>query len=532
MARVVLDNVRQTAYWWIKVIRIKVNEISRNPGFFTNEEYEFFKMFSDFKEENWRKLYLGLIDYIPPKSFSQSTSKKGHQQINDAISKILGIDIPDISLSPQNGKQYILDTRSRNIYVSCKTKERIPFEYQTNYSSDYNYVIAGDESDLKLYNLVLAVIIMIQRKSRNFKSLSFLRDSFCKKFISDNKLVCPMDEVIRNFNAIIKVLREYSLIECESSTGNEKISKWPMMAKGLNTFSKIASEYSEYILEEYEKYLSSRVVTPIVSRERFQKDTKRELRKNLILAEIETAEHNASGFSGVYREENESSASLIYFDDDKNEMVFNYDGLIEIFKSTIKESNVNNDSSEKGDKCEASYYLNSPNFNIVFKGYVSSSISFEDEMLLVIKYNSDFINVEIIKNLRTGMKIITVEYRYLNSISATYNIEIDSEGNFVYKPMKVELKGQYDSCPYYFDIDSDIIPWDDIVEQEIGIDLYHIKKGKKAHVELINDIEKSVIEKAREFAVALPTNGLLNRLDECLGTSAQDCNRMRKVANG
>lgn len=531
MARVVLNSVEQAAYWWIKVIRIKINEISRNPDSFSKEEYDFFEMFSNFTEENWRDIYLKLKDYIThhsdKKTFSQNTSKKGHQQINEAL------NIPDVSLSSRNGKQYILDMHPRNIYVSCKIKERIPNEYQTSYSSDYNYVITGNKNDLKLYNLVLAVIMSIRIKRQYFKSLSFLRDSFCKKFISDNELECSLEEVTRNFNAIIKVLSEYSLIECDTLNGNEKISKWPIGVKGLTSFDKIACEYSEYILDEYDKYRLSCMVTPITPKARFQKDTKRELRKNLMLAEIEKAESNTSGFSGVYREENETSTSLVYFDDDKNKIVFNYDGLIEMFKSTIKESS---ESSEEGDKCEASYHLKSSDFNIVFKGYVTSSLAFDDEMILGINYNSDFINVEITKNLHTGIKIVTVEYRYLNSVSATYTIEIDSEGNYTYKPMKVEIKGQYDSCPCYFDMDNDITsfsyPWDVDVEREIRCDLRNIKGNKKAHVGLINDIEKSVIEKAREFAVALPTNGLLNRLDECLGTSAQDCNRIRKVANG
>ena len=529
MARVMLNSVEQTAYWWIKVIRVKINEISRNPENFSKEEHEFYEIFSSFTEENWRDIYLKLKDYITRccamKVFSQNTSKKGHQKINDALSII-----PDISLSPKNGKQYILDMHSRNIYVSCKVKERIPFEYQTSYSSDYNYVITGDKNDLKLYNLVLSVLVSIRQGNTNFKSLGFLRKSFCEKFISDNKLSCSMDEVIKDFDAIIKVLKEYSLIECETLNGNEKITKWPIVVNGLDSFNEVANEYGQYILDEYDKYLSSRVVTPIAPKLNVQNAKRSE---KLILAEIEMAESNAGGFKNVHREQGNSSTSLVYFDDCKNEIVFNYDGLIEVFKSTITETG---EVNEKGNKGKASYYLGSSKFDIGVKGNASYSLSLEDNNILTMNYDNGFVSICIERKLNAERKHIVIEYRCSDNITAKFTIEMDSEEKLSYAPVVIEINDQYDTCPCYFNLNNSMetfsYPWSSLAAAEIRSIIEKVQSNPKTHVELIDNVEKSVIEKAREFAEGLPIDRLSNRLDECLGTSNQDCNRIRKVANG
>ena len=530
MARVMLNNVEQTAYWWIKVIRIKLNEISRNPENFSKEEHEFFRLFSDLREENWREIYLKLKDYIAPysgkKIFSQNTSKKGHQQISDALSKILGRDVPDINLSPKNGKQYILDMHPRNIYVSCKVKERIPFEYQTSYSSDYNYVITGNENDLKLYNLVLSVFVSIRKKNANFKSLGFLRKSFCEKIISDNNLSCSMDEAIKNFDAIIKVLREHSIIECETLNGKERITKWPIIANGLDSFSEIASEYSEYILDEYNKYLLSRVVTPIAPKLNIQNAKKSE---KMILAEIEMAESNTSGFKEVHREQGNSSTSLVYFDDCKNEIIFNYDGLIEVFKYTITESG---EVVEKGNKCKASYHLGSSKFDISGNNY---SLSLEDNNVIAMNYDNGNISVYIERKLNTERKHIVIEYRCADNITAKFTIEMDSEEKLVYKPVLIEINDQYDTCPCYFNLNDAIetfsYPWSSRAAAEIRSIIEEVQGNPKTHIDLIEDTLESVVEEAREFANGLPIEGLSSRLEECLGSSNQDCNRMRKVVN-
>ena len=204
-----LSSVQATAYWWINVIRDKVRELVI-CGTSDKKEIKFVEKFYNFTEIDWRNLYLELVNYITEDvnnyvplgniidtdAFNQDTDKKGHNRINEELSKIMHCSIPDIRLASSSAKDSVIYTNLFGAsvwYKSCGV---------TDLSTKYTptYILTGDEKELDFYNLVISTIAIIEQRDRSFNSVPLLRNSFCKEYKKVNKLEDDLEEIVDRFN--------------------------------------------------------------------------------------------------------------------------------------------------------------------------------------------------------------------------------------------------------------------------------------------------------------------------------------------
>lgn len=130
-----LTPIETTAYWWINIIKSKVEELLEY-GVSFSEEKKFLKIFLNYNEENYRNLYLELINFISidvqnyvlkgitndVDMFSQDTDYEGHNRLNEELSTILGVKVPDIRLAFSDVKDSVIYTSKMEVkvwYKSC-----------------------------------------------------------------------------------------------------------------------------------------------------------------------------------------------------------------------------------------------------------------------------------------------------------------------------------------------------------------------------------------------------------------------------
>ena len=196
-----LSSIQATAYWGVNLIRSKVKEILIEKSS-DEDETNFAQIFCNFTEADWRKIYLQLVYYIGedvnnyiPKgdiygidAFNQDTEKGGHNRINEELSKIIQISIPDISLASSSSKDSVIYTNMFGAcvwYKSCGVSD-LSIKYEPS------YVLTGDEIELDFYNQVLSTIAVLQQKDHSFDSTPILRDRFCEEY----KRLYPSDETM------------------------------------------------------------------------------------------------------------------------------------------------------------------------------------------------------------------------------------------------------------------------------------------------------------------------------------------------
>lgn len=158
--RICLNPIEATSYWWIKEIRSKIREInSLNDG--NDNEIEFIKLFSDFTDIEWRKLYLELNKYFSykveclsdmtgTKFYHQDTSLNHHNDLNEVLHIVLNRDIPDVSLNISNMEHSSICT---NKYGADRVYN-ISGIVQLDTVYDYNYILSGDEKELEMQSLI------------------------------------------------------------------------------------------------------------------------------------------------------------------------------------------------------------------------------------------------------------------------------------------------------------------------------------------------------------------------------------------
>lgn len=189
-----LSAIEATAYWWINMIKAKVREIAIQ-GTNDKSEANFVNIFYYNTEVEWRKLYLELTKYITEDVdnyvsidkydddiFSQDTAKKGHDRINRALSKITNQHIPDIRLSSNSAKDFVIYTNNFYAsvwYKSCGTTN-LPDKYEPT------YILTGDNKKLNFYNLFISTIMVLKNTNMDFKSIPLLKKSFCKEYKKNN----------------------------------------------------------------------------------------------------------------------------------------------------------------------------------------------------------------------------------------------------------------------------------------------------------------------------------------------------------
>lgn len=265
--KIELDSYEQTAYWWIRMLRKKINELYiykiRIGVLKREEEEDFLSIFENFSEKDWRNLYIKLSeyiakdvdDYVPRKNiiadrFEQDTMKEGHQRLNEELSDIVGKKVPDIRLSINSEKDYIISTDtyySYEWYKSCgvKTLERI-------YNCSYNYVLTGDEEELDFYNLLLATCICVSEKRPDFNSIYILKDIFCNEYDLYNNFEKNINNLFEEFNKVFMAFQGRIDI---SKFWEEKYRYYDIKdidKNGLDSYMDQANKIASIIIREFD----------------------------------------------------------------------------------------------------------------------------------------------------------------------------------------------------------------------------------------------------------------------------------------
>ncbi len=170
--KIKLNPIEATAFWWVKMIRNKVREINRRSRDF--DELRFADLFDGYKEEDWRNLYLRLVDLIEEdmrekqgKYFQQETAIRRHNNINIDLSCVIKDIVPDIDISPRYSKSNVIFTSDKSVSVGERGNAIAQI---LNRENNPWYTLTGDEDDLKCYYLLAATLAVIDANSKKYES--------------------------------------------------------------------------------------------------------------------------------------------------------------------------------------------------------------------------------------------------------------------------------------------------------------------------------------------------------------------------
>ena len=256
--KIELSSIEATAYWWVNIIKYKVREIDRG-GVSSENEYQFCNLFFRFTEREWRDLYLELINfitlnvnnYVPTgnefgiDAFHQDTDRKGHDELNIALAKILDKpSIPDIRLASNSLKDSVIYTNifGASVWYKSGGLTDLPIKYEPT------YILTGNEEELYLRNLLLATIIILEESDKNFHSTDILREVFCQEYkcyIKKEKI----DEVYDLFNDVFDKLNDDKKILGRHYHNNYYATILNMDYVGLIRYIDTASNIAHKVLE-------------------------------------------------------------------------------------------------------------------------------------------------------------------------------------------------------------------------------------------------------------------------------------------
>ena len=254
-----LSPIQATSYWWINSIREKVREIVIKGPIDKNEE-KFATIFYCYTELDWRNMYLQLTKYISEDvdnyvtkgisyrvdAFNQDTAKDGHDRINDEISKIINQRIPNICLSGRGIKDsviYTTQTFASVWYKSCGVN-KLPTKYESS------YVLTGNDDELNFYNLLISTIAILDKEDRNFRSISLLRERFCKEYIKLSDSKERIENVIEKFNKTFNKANDKGLILGRSNKETYFTSFRDIDFVGLDSYMGLAQHYANVVLQK------------------------------------------------------------------------------------------------------------------------------------------------------------------------------------------------------------------------------------------------------------------------------------------
>lgn len=251
-----LSPIEATAYWWINLMRYRVREIATS-GARDRNEAKFAEIFYSFTEIDWRKVYLELIKYIYkdvesyiPKNhsdaFSQDTDIEGHNILNDEMFKIIGQQIPDIRLASNGVKDSVIYTTVSVVSVwnkSCGVN-KLATKYEPS------YVLTGDRNSLDFYNLLISTIAVLNKIASSFKSVSTLRERFCREYIKLSELEETFDDVVERFNYAFNKASDNEIILGRSCKEMYFPSFRDIDYIGLDSYIDLANHYANVILQK------------------------------------------------------------------------------------------------------------------------------------------------------------------------------------------------------------------------------------------------------------------------------------------
>ena len=144
MNTVKLTKSENVAYWWVKALKSTTLNIGkRNEEELEDAEKSFYDIFSCLESADWRYIYEELSQDVrcylfANKSLFQNTQKGGHNKMNRFVTRIIGQEVPDISLCSKSSAIVVREGCVMESYdddykvLSCYHKE--------------NYVLTGQES--------------------------------------------------------------------------------------------------------------------------------------------------------------------------------------------------------------------------------------------------------------------------------------------------------------------------------------------------------------------------------------------------
>lgn len=252
-----LSSIEATAYWWVNTVRSKVREIMLQ-GAENKSELRFAEIFNRYTEIEWRKLYLELIKYITedvnnyvPRgntmsidSFSQDTDKLGHARLKAELSKITNCRVPDIRLASSSTKDSVIYTNMFGAcvwYKSCGVTN-LPTKYEPS------YVLTGDEKELNFYYLLLATVYVLRQEDKKFKSVSILRERFCKEYIEMNALKDNLEDIEEMFNHSFEKASDSGIILGRYYRESYFAHFYEMDLVGLDSYMEMARYYADVVL--------------------------------------------------------------------------------------------------------------------------------------------------------------------------------------------------------------------------------------------------------------------------------------------
>ena len=221
--KVQLSPAETTAYWWVNVLRKKVNEIW-TKGTKDYDENEFACTFYRYSEDMWRNLYLQLAKHLEIEiekvsqgntyeidSFTQDTSIDGHGVIDDVLGKITHCPYLDLWLSSKNELVSTIYSNEQGVSVwNGKSIEQLPRLY------DASYILTGNFARFK-FKCLMKAVMSLENHIIDFHSLSFFKESFCNEYKQHVAPEFDISELEAMFDAEMNEFAATGLVVIDSS---------------------------------------------------------------------------------------------------------------------------------------------------------------------------------------------------------------------------------------------------------------------------------------------------------------------------
>ena len=266
--KIQLEPHQIAAYWVVNAIKAKLDELYKEGASIGSEDIEiedFLYAFSGVTERKWRNIYLELAEMIKKDiknnipnqicgyaRYYIDTDIDGHNRLNEELSEILRVNVPDIRLSSNKAKESVIFIDSIKVDYMYKSTDarRIP----NAFDSKYNYVLTGDEVEFKFLNLIKTVLLQLANdKDKENYSKDLIKEIFCKTYIERNASIVKFEDLCEEFEKVLSAL---------SKQGFKLSWYWK---EGLYCYPKLrdsfdaclnwadATWYSEAIRQEYRK---------------------------------------------------------------------------------------------------------------------------------------------------------------------------------------------------------------------------------------------------------------------------------------
>ena len=259
--KIELSSFETTAYWWVRLLKRKVRELSISRVRTQNEDL-FLNAFYTKDEVEWRKIYLKLAKSLitevneyestkdpeyDPECFWQDTDLKRHNILNRILSEIIASPVPDIRLSTYTSKDQVIYTNmfGASVWYKSLDERALPTKYEPC------YLLTGDEEELNFNNLFLSTIVTLKEKDHEFKSISLVKKVFCKEY-QNNHPEDNLEEIEDRFDKALETAACKDIIQKSLYGDHYYCHFYDIDLVGLDQYMGIANHYANLILKENE----------------------------------------------------------------------------------------------------------------------------------------------------------------------------------------------------------------------------------------------------------------------------------------